>query len=141
MNKQQGFTLIELMIVVAIIGVLSAIAVPAYKNYVTKSEIASAMATMKALITPAELEMQTNNNLNNGLSGLGISSTANSLGEIKLANKDKSSASMTFKFTSGSLVNTGISLSRSNTGWKCTHNTGIDTEACSKGEFTAGTQE
>ena len=49
---QQGFTLIELMIVVAIIGILAAVAIPAYQDYTAKAQAAEAYVLLDGLKTP-----------------------------------------------------------------------------------------
>lgn len=51
MNAQKGFTLIELMIVVAIIGILAAIAIPAYQDYIARSQMSEAMSLAGGLKT------------------------------------------------------------------------------------------
>ena len=54
MKNQKGFTLIELMIVVAIIAILAAIAIPQYQNYVARSQISRAVGEAGSLKTAYE---------------------------------------------------------------------------------------
>lgn len=63
-QMQKGFTLIELMIVVAIIGILAAVAVPAYQNYTIKSRFTEVINATAPFKTAVELCVQSGNCLN-----------------------------------------------------------------------------
>ncbi len=60
MKKQSGFTLIELMIVVAIVAILAAVALPAYQNYTKKAKMTELVSASGAAKLAVEVCVQTN---------------------------------------------------------------------------------
>ncbi|MEB3753218.1 pilin [Acinetobacter sp. MD2(2019)] len=107
MNAQKGFTLIELMIVVAIIGILAAIAIPQYQNYIARSQVAEAFTLMDGGKTVINTNLQNNkctsdttteNTINGKYGALVISGTPTAGTKDAAVDTDKNGCTLTYKF-------------------------------------------
>ncbi len=86
--KQQGFTLIELMIVVAIIGILSAVAIPAYQDYTKRAHVSEGLNLASGVKAAISEYYATEGKwpANNDAAGLAASLTGNAVTSVVVAN-------------------------------------------------------
>jgi type IV pilus assembly protein PilA len=122
MKNQKGFTLIELMIVVAIIAILAAIALPAYQDYLVKSRVSEVMLAASSARTTVSEAAAAETGVNmpatvdiESQSSKYVSSVAYANGRITATGKDLGGSTPT-----GTIILIGSKSANGQVDWTCT---------------------
>ena len=131
-TMQQGFTLIELMLVDAIIGILAAVAIPAYSDYIARAQMSEAMTLSSGVKTPLSEWISDQGPLPS-ITQLSATTSGKYVSNVSISGTPTApvvTATMKPTGVSAGIASMGLSLSSTDFGasWTCSGTGGIDTK-------------